>query len=564
MAESDAVFDPRAACLEALVAGVKPILDCQDTRTGRFGTKPWIATDQNRLLPLAAAWAIADPKNPWHHDRRLLNAIMLGGDALVDDQDPNGMWTFRKKDGSTWGQIAQPWTYTRWIRAFALIRDAMPAKRRAKWEKGLRLGYENITKRELRRVHNIPCHHAMGLACAAQVFGRDDWRRQAKAFMKKVIAEQHADGWWSEHVGPVVRYNFVYSESLGCYYALTGDKAVLPALRRAAAFHARMVYPDGSLVETTDERNPYHPGQIHLGNVGLSMTPQGRGFLARQLRLTLAAGRPINPDWAAQMLLYGKTGPATPTPADRDDDVWTPGDDRIVVLRRKPWFIVASAYTAPVPTSRWIQDRQNFVSVFHDKVGLIVGGGNTKMQPYWSTFTVGDRSLLKHRRGDASPRFVPPKGLLHTPSRATAALVKRKDVVAGVRVALTYGKERGVVEVFPLDGKSVRVTYGCTPKGSAPVHGHVTLIPHVGRVIRLNDGDSRKLDGTALDGVAVGRLEHAGWRLALPYGSRLHWPMKAHNPYRKTGHSTLTEARLVVGLPFSKAATRYDLTLSVE
>ena len=55
---------------------------------------------------------------------------MAGGDALIAEQMPDGQWIFRKKDGSEWGPIYQPWTYSRWIRAFFLIKDAMPPQRR--------------------------------------------------------------------------------------------------------------------------------------------------------------------------------------------------------------------------------------------------------------------------------------------------------------------------------------------------------------------------------------------------------------------------------------------------
>ncbi len=62
-------------------------------------------------MPLAAAWSIKDPANPYYHDKKLLAAIGKGGEALVDAQDKDGMWLFRKKDNSTWGQIYMPWTY---------------------------------------------------------------------------------------------------------------------------------------------------------------------------------------------------------------------------------------------------------------------------------------------------------------------------------------------------------------------------------------------------------------------------------------------------------------------
>ena len=75
------------------------------------------------MYPLSVAWAtkIDGVENPWYHNDELLQAIMLAGDALIADQAPDGQWEFRKKDGSTWGPIYMPWTYSRWIRSFALI-----------------------------------------------------------------------------------------------------------------------------------------------------------------------------------------------------------------------------------------------------------------------------------------------------------------------------------------------------------------------------------------------------------------------------------------------------------
>jgi len=66
---------------------------------------------------------------------------MKGGDYLIEQQDEKGMWTFRKKDNSTWGRIYMPWTYSRWIRTFYLIKDAMPPDRRERWAKALQHGY---------------------------------------------------------------------------------------------------------------------------------------------------------------------------------------------------------------------------------------------------------------------------------------------------------------------------------------------------------------------------------------------------------------------------------------
>jgi hypothetical protein len=48
-----------------------------------------------------------------------------------------------------------------------------------------------------------------------------------KQFMAKVVAAQTPGGWWVEHSGPVVAYNFVYVEALGIYYAMSRDAGVL-------------------------------------------------------------------------------------------------------------------------------------------------------------------------------------------------------------------------------------------------------------------------------------------------------------------------------------------------
>ena len=88
-------WPPRDFLLESLVAGIEPILKSQDAETGQFGTKPWICNDQNVLLPLAAAWSLADPANPWHRSEPLLAAIAKGGEALVEAQDERGAWTFQ-------------------------------------------------------------------------------------------------------------------------------------------------------------------------------------------------------------------------------------------------------------------------------------------------------------------------------------------------------------------------------------------------------------------------------------------------------------------------------------
>ena len=560
----------RAEFLRELVLQVPVLLKGQDPATGRFGSGIWIVTDQNALLPLAAAWSLKDPANPYYRDPKVLDAVMKGGDALIADQDKAGKWVFRKKDGSTWGDIYMPWTYSRWVRAFGLIREAMPADRRARWEKALTLGFEGIARDELKTIHNIPAHHAMGLYCAGEALDRPEWKRQAAAFLRRVAEHQDPGGFWSENFGPVVGYNFVYTDALGVYYALSKDRAVLPALERAARFHAAFTYPDGSSVETVDERQTYHD-TVAMPNVGFSFTPEGRGYVRSQWERLAARRKPgenkpiLSGDMAASYLLYGEEGTAAPPPADREKGRFVLGKSDALVERSRPWFVALSAYHAPVPNSRWIQDRQNLVSLFHDRVGLIVGGGNTKLQPLWSTFTVGDMSLLAHRPGDESPDFTPPAGIYHVPTRAALG-----GESAAPALALTYGPAAACrVEVRPGSaGDTATLAYACdlATVGGLPVTAHVPLIPHVGGAWKTAAGKSGKLGAQPVRLTAEeagGWFEHAGWRITLPPGATLRWPVLPHDPYTKDGRAKITQGRIVLSLPLSAESPRREVTVTV-
>ena len=306
--------------IPAIIASQKP--------NGQFGTEPWISTDQNVLIALAAAWSLPDSAH--YQSEEVLRSIEHGGLAIRDAQDERGMVLFRKKDHSTWGQIYMPWVYSRWVRTFALVREAMSDEARTEWERALLLGYEGIAQDQLQRVHNIPAHHAMGLYCAGQVFEREAWCKQARDFLHQIADVQATDGWWAEHEGPVVAYNLVYVDSLGVYYALSGDEKVLEAIERASRYHAACVYPDGSLLETIDGRNAYHTG-VRLGNAGFSHTPAGRGFLAQQHALFLQRGGRFDADYAALMLLYGTDGDIVETSAAQQQHIHRMSDDALIV-----------------------------------------------------------------------------------------------------------------------------------------------------------------------------------------------------------------------------------------
>ena len=535
---------PEPELLQHLDEAVTMILTTQK-ENGQFGSEPWISTDQNVLWPLTVAWSQSGSRH--FHDEPVLDAIVRGGLALQEAQDENGMWMFRKKDYSEWGPIRMPWAYSRWIRAFAVIKDQMPTDAHQKWADGLQLGYEGIAEHQLTHIHNIPTHHAMALYCAGQVFDRPTWCEQAADFLRGVASAQSPHGWWAEHEGPVVAYNFVYAEALGTYFAMSGDEQVLPALERAATYHATFTYPDGSCVETIDGRNPYHDG-VRLGNAGLTRSAAGRGWTAQQHRLYLAQGQRFDADYAASMLAYATSGDAEIPPGARDVHTQRMGDQALT-RRRAPWFACVSAYTVDIPQNRWGLDRQSFFSLYHDEAGLIAGGGNSKLQPLWSTFTLGNTELLKHTPGEEDPDFAAVDGLIHCPQSA-----KLGEDDETVLVDLHYGSALCTVSL-KLDAESAVATFSAAGEITATLAAHVTLLPQIGESLQIGEqswvlGDE-VIDMTFATSTTI---SHGRWQMSCGPGSRFHWPALPHNPYRKDGHSTSEEGRLVVTLPLASDA----------
>ncbi len=570
------LWKPEPELLASLDASIPDILASQND-AGRFGVEPWVSTDQNVLLALAAAWSLET--SHYYGDEAVLSAIVQGGQALIDAQDGDGMFTFRKKDHSTWGQIYMPWAYSRWMRAYWLTREAFGSEDRTRWDDALLFGYTGISETCLNRVHNIPTHHAMGLYFAGMTFEREDWTTQAVTFSYQVIEAQSEHGWWPEHEGPVVSYNFVYIDAVGTLYSMCQDDRLLEALDRAARFHAAFAYPDGSMVETVDGRNWYHD-TVRPGNPGFSHTPQGRGFLAQQHERIIAAageddpkdgerakvrltafnsGQSFDADYAASMLLFAAEGKLDPTAAASEAHTYRMGD-LATVRRRRPWFFCANAFRQDPHGNRWGQDWQNFLSAYHDRVGLILGGGNTKLQPLWSNFTVGDVSRMKHKLGDEEPEFLV-SDLRHVPDEAA---IEQSESELTVR--LSYGNVEGSVTLMDRSDDELGVIYTIESGGDESVEGHLTLMPRPGGLLKLSAGDAIPLGEQPFAWSVAGQagyVEHNGWRLLLPAGTRVEWPAIPHNPYKKGGEGDAADGRIVVVMPFVEERTRFEMVLQI-
>lgn len=546
---------------QKLVEAVPKVLKQYHPETGYFGSEPWVCGDQNNMFPLAVAWWVESKENPYYHSPELLKVIVKAGDALIDDMDEKGMWLFRKKDNSTWGMVHMPWTYSRWVRSYSLVREAMTPEERERWDKALQLGFSHIQNYcKVKHVQNIPCHHAMGLYAAGKLFGREEWMKIAKEYMAKVVAAQDPEGFWTEHFGPVVNYNFVYIDALGDYYAMSKDDTVLPALEKAARYHASILFKDGTSAACLDERNGYNTS-LTVGNPGFSWTAIGRGFLEQQFNLSAVKRMTFAPDYLAAMVLHGGTG-ETLSPAELGENgFYLSNNKKLAKLTRGGWQLCVTGYVCKPITNRWIMERQNMMDIYLYGRGLIAGGGNTRMQPLLSTFTFGDPGLLVMDNTSDKPNFLPKIPLKWTPD--SAEILRDGD---GLALKMAYGANKVSVKASPKEENTkLSLTFALEGTADAPCEAHLPIM-HKGSALRLADGTrlplGEKLEKTAEE--LNGGFFYNGVQYEMPPKSRICWPVKIFNQYAKNGLAPKGTERLVLCMPIGQEANASATLTLVE
>ncbi len=511
--------EPKSELLHLMASGVEECLETFDESTGRFITEPtgpiapgarpedlgWAVTNQDVMYALATLYI--EPGSPHHGDARILEIAGRAGDAVRDAQDEQGRVEFIKPDGSKWGMSYMCWTNYAWLETWALLREHLDDGRRLRWEEGLTLAHEGQADevRNAGRVHNIPCWKSMSCWRAGELMGREDWQRPAEDYMAQCVEAQDPAGYWPEHGGPTTGYNRVYVHAMGLYHIFSGDESVLPAIEAATDFHQTFTYPDGSDVETIDGRVKYGAG-IHPGGlVSMTLVPRGRRYARYLLELPGFAEDLRNPVTSHLASLYHYMRDGDEAPINLDEASFTKQyHDWAIVKRDGPWFGCLSAFVCPPSTSRWGQDRQQFVSLWHQDAGLLIGGGNSRNQPEWSTFVAGGR-------------YVPDSG-----------------AVADDGVALDYGDVRCGLSL-ELDGDAAVIR--ATAEGSSAVN-HLVL--RVGRGERLVTDSGRDVtigeESLRWSGREMGRwLEVRGFRILPPPGADLLWPSAPFNPYAIDG-----------------------------
>jgi hypothetical protein len=489
------------------------------------------------MLAAAVLYSKPHARNPSHGDKRKLELALALGDRLADAAEQD---TAEDKQH-------YEWEIHFWLDTYRLLEGDLAERRRDRWrremekivrwfaaETALRIDFPRYQGPYIRTSTNHYALFASTTYLAGRVLANKEWEELGARAMHRLAAEEQTpDGYWAEFTdnGPATGYNYLTLACAALYYEHSRDEAALEALRRATDFHSHFTWPDGTPVETINGRNR-HWDVSAWGHFGFSHEPVGRGyaeFLARFFQAEGLSSR--NLGRIAQSALYYHEGSAAEIALELPN--WTYRLKEPAGMRKSgPWMVCLSGLIDAPVDSQFTLDRQGHVSIFHQRLGLVVSGANSKHQPELATFfdKAGDRVTT-----------IP-----------LSSRLRMNDEEA--KLALAYSTFFAEAELPPASDESLTLRWHVTEVGRNRVQQaqlNLQLCLHAGETLETAGkkvvlGEQRiELSPEEIGGV----LRHHGWTLHVDPAARLVWPVFPFNPYRNGPETELRRAVGVLSVP---------------
>jgi len=419
--------------------------DLQDCLVGRFDEERRADTNHHcRRGAYVAAFGVFGPieESPIRGNEKVWDMVLRMFDRICDWQKEDGWWRWYQPDTRKMYATDYHWAAFSWMRLLQDFGDRIDAPRRARIEKMLRLTIPNrLTKaREYldtgrhQGSKNIFFACSLELWMAGKFIDERAWRTTAEEAIERAAATQFEDGYWPDgniHRGPTTRYNFVSLRSLSAYARMSGSESVRRTVARAAEYHRRLSYPDGSSVETVDERNRYSPGRMEGLAFCLAPFPETRptaALFAGEAEVEPDEGK--SPPGAIEIDSWAATPDEEVEPKPLKEETLVLQTIPAAVARMGPWYACLSGATTTIPSRQFHHDLQCHLSLWRDGLGLVAGGGNSLLDPRFSTFRFQGTYLAE-------------KG----------AVEANKD---GAMLRLTYGGIKAEVELSFDDDRTAR------------------------------------------------------------------------------------------------------------
>lgn len=523
-----------------LEAGMPPVERRLETAQPSAGLAELEAPPPLKDLPssiLAAAvlYTSSHPANTGRGDPRWLGLALRIGDLLAAES----------AKGPPRERVDHREIYL-WLESYRVLADHLGEERRTRWRTEIErnvgalavavAGREHFPRYQSPFIGTSTNHYALWASTvylAGIVFGNGAWEELGRRVMQRFAAQEQApDGYWGEHsdAGPTTGYDYLTFTGVALYAEHSKDAAAVEALRRGTEFHTYFTWPNGTPVEVINDRNRRW-GVDPWGHFGFSRFPDGRRY-AEFLTAFFQEGRGGLEMLGriAQNALYFHEGPAAPIPQDLPRYSYrmrVPAGIR----KREPWTIALSGLTSAQPVAnQFFLDRQCHLSIFHEKLGLIMSGANSKHQPELATFRETVRGRTSHLPISTALRMEP--GL--------------------DRLSLAYNTFFADLEVPEPSRQRVSFRFAVTEMGRVEeAQLAIQLVLRPGEL--LETGKTKVLLGP--DHVELGPeeiaglLRHQGWSLQFDAPARLVWPVFPYNPYANAPETSLGLAVGVLTVP---------------
>lgn len=490
------------------------------------------------ILAPAVLYAKRHPDNSYYHDPKMLALAVRIGDLLASEDEKG---RFEPRLDSDWD------TYM-WLEAYRLLERDLGEARRARWQphilRNVALVHDDAAERADFPWYNSPyigtspnhyAQYASLLLLAGRVFKRQDWMALGTKILHRFAAvEQAPDGYWGEHSrsGPTTGYDHITMTQVALYYELTKDPTALHALRQSTNFHENFTYPDGTPVEVINDRNRYWDVDS-WGQFGFSNFSDGRRY-AEFLTGFFPLDN-LHMDWLGRLsqdALYYHEGATQPIPQDRAQYSYRlsiPAGIR----KTGPWVICLSGIVdTPATNNQYYLDRQSSLSVFHQKLGLIISGAISKHQPELATFS-------EKLDGQA----------YHTPVSSRLQMSDKEDWLS-----LSYNTFFSDLHVPAPTENQVTLRFAITGEGTPPEEARLTLqlCLKPGEELETAAGQKIRLGSERLElgpEALGGWIRHHGWTLRFDPTAQLVWPIYPYNPYASAPETTLDHAVAALSVP---------------
>ena len=497
----------------------------------------WRVVVMQFIYAPALLYVSEHPANPCYGDKKVLEMALKAGDYLVTCINDKGE-VVPLVNGRTTNPLDVHRSLYCWTEAFGLLKDHLGGRRLKLWREALTRAGEELVRDLSPRIDRpryispflgySPNHFGLRATTIwrmGMVLGIPEWVSLTTGPIRRFTREIKPGGYWEEHNGPTVNYDYLNTTVAALNRHYTADPAAWVAMCANTDYHMHWCTPDAVDIHTVDQRNRSHYRvSASWGLFTFCHFAEGRRFV--RFKLLAALGDSDNPLAAmglnalarvAQSLHYHTDGPEAPIPQEAHS--YRHLLDRPAVVKKQgPWVYSISALVSPErPLSQFYLDRITPISLWHSSCRHIIGGGNSKGQPELATFAV--------KRGDTGLwSYLPLDALLTGSEQADTLCVAHEGF--SLRLTITPEGPSAASISAGMELTYDRQADSCFLNLPLRLHPDKELTTGAGEKLSLT---KQKIALSAED--CGRRLSHNGWSVSLPADARFIWPFYTYSPY---------------------------------